>query len=228
MVAGHKPLKVLYSPEVVVRRDVVNKVLGQIGSETPLLEVSEDVLSSVSDTVTSQGIIAAFELLSWHPREGVNANAGPVLVLDRVSDPGNVGTLLRSAAAAGSAAVLLSEGSADPYNPKAVRASAGALFAVSFAVLPWEEIHEVLHTVPKRFAAYYSDSSQAYYLADLCPPCAILVGSEASGLSHQALSLSTHNLWIPMQNNIESLNAAVAGSILLFESRRQMLIREGR
>lgn len=216
---GAVPAAVLYCPELADRYPHVASVLQNVPPESPIFAATESVLESVGDTATTQGIVAAFAL-PGAPSLRFQPNTSLVLVLDRVRDPGNVGTLLRSAAAGGADAVLLSPGCADPYNPKVVRSSAGGIFAVPHAVLPWGEIRNLLRVLPCRYAAD-AGGRTFYYQAELREGCAILIGNEADGLSPEALDLATEVVSIPMANGFESLNAGVAGSLLLFEALKQ-------
>ncbi len=217
--AGAVPSAVLYSPELSERYSYAADVLQRVPPDSLVFAATEPVLQSVGDTATTQGIVAAFALPGV-PSLSFQADTSLVLVLDRLRDPGNVGTLLRSAAAAGADAVLLSLGCADPFNPKVVRSSAGGVFAVQHAVLPWPDIKTLLAVLPRRYAADTA-GRRAYYQAELREGCAILIGNEADGLSPEALDLATEVVSIPMANGFESLNAGVAGSLLLFEARKQ-------
>lgn len=215
---GHSPLKVAFVQSASREGSAVAQVVKMVPT-TVHLPVDDRVLRSVSDTVHSQGIIAAFPL----PHSVMSAASTPdalVLVLDRVSDPGNVGTLLRSAAAARCDAVLLGPGCADPLNPKVVRSSAGGVFAVPFATWSWDRITEELANMPRRYAAD-AGGSMPYYEAEMTAGCAILIGNEAAGLSSEALAVATDSVRVPLAAGMESLNAGVAGSLLLFEAVRQ-------
>lgn len=221
--AGEQPVCVAYSPEIAASQPRISAVLSAVPPDVPTLTLGERALRSIADTVSTQGILAAFPLRP----DGVPAldpTSALVLVLDRVRDPGNVGTLLRSAAAAGAHAALLSEGCADPYNPKVVRASAGGVFGVPFATLRWASIAAALAPIPRRYATD-PRADTSLYEAELSGGCAILIGNEADGLGAEALELATGSLSIPIESGVESLNAAVAGSLLLFEARRQRLVK---
>lgn len=217
--AGAEPAFTAYAPELLTQGDHAARVLQALPEHVSAVPVSERVLASVGDTRTTQGILSTFPLLQQAPDQIVTAS-GLSLVLDRVRDPGNVGTLLRSAAAAGADVVLLSPECADPFSPKVVRASAGAIFMVPFAVLSWEDFARRLAGLPCVYATQ-AGADTPYYEADLARPCAILIGNEAAGLGEQARALATRSISIPLAAGVESLNAAVAGSVLLFEARRQ-------
>lgn len=221
LLAGGRPLVVAHSPELGGGNEKVLSALAMLPEDFKPLLLGRRAFGTISDTVTSQGLLAAFPIPA-PDLSPLDPRGEPALVLDRVSDPGNVGTLIRSAAAAGSQAVLLAPGCADPYSPKVVRSSAGSILEVRIATLQWSEIARLLRAFPHVFAAE-STARRTYYEAELARGCAILIGNEAVGLGPEAVELATSRVSIPIERGVESLNAGVAGSILLFEARRQRL-----
>jgi TrmH family RNA methyltransferase len=142
-------------------------------------------------------------------------------VVDAVQDPGNLGTLLRSAEAVGVAQVLCARGTVDAYSPKVVRAAMGAHLRLAIEQdLSWDEIGAQLTSVDHIYAAE-AGARMPYYAADWRQPSALIIGNEAHGLSEEARSHATKLISIPMRGRAESLNAGVAGSIILFEALRQ-------
>ncbi len=142
-----------------------------------------------------------------------------VLVLDSLRDPGNLGTLLRTAAAAGVQAVFLSPGTTDAFAPKVVRSGMGAHFRLPILSLSWEEISARLEGLN----TYWADmeGQVSCWEADFKKPLALIVGGEAEGVSVEARQLAGKSVGIPMPGEAESLNAAIAGAILMFEVVRQ-------
>jgi TrmH family RNA methyltransferase len=188
----------------------------------PVHELADGVLAGAVSTVTPQPIAA---IATGADVTLDAALAGPpalVLVLVGVADPGNAGTLLRTAEAAGAGAVLFCAGSVDPYNPKCVRASAGSLFHVK--VVNGGEAAAVLETVGehgvRRVGTVVRDGTP-YDGVDLAGPVAVVLGSEAHGLPAGAAELVDVAVTIPMAGRAESLNVAMAGAVLCFESLRQ-------
>lgn len=186
--------------------------------------VTPDVLARAVDTVTPQGVAAVAARVEVDLEVALDgAAARPLtLVLSQVNDPGNAGTLLRAAEAAGAAAVLFCGGSVDPSNPKCVRASAGALFHLPVAI--GGETGAVLEGLRERgvrTAATVVRGGTPYDEVDLTGPVAIVLGSEAHGLAPDLLDAVDLRLTIPMAGRSESLNVAMAGSVLCFESLRQ-------
>jgi TrmH family RNA methyltransferase len=187
-------------------------------------EVSEDVLARAVDTVTPNGMAAIARRVEVSVLDAIDAGAaGPlVLVLVDVADPGNAGTLLRAAEASGAAAVLFCGSSVDPSNGKSVRASAGALFHVPVAT--GGDVVEVLEELGRRGVARVAtlvEGGSPYDTTDLTGPVAVVLGSEAHGLSDAVIALVDQPVTIPMAGRSESLNVAMAGSVLCFEALRQ-------
>lgn len=179
-------------------------------------EVSPDLLHAFSDTETSQGIFAVLEEHSLPLPQQLDF----VLILDQVRDPGNLGTLIRSAAAAGVGAVLLPPHNADAFAPKVVRSAMGAHFRLPLQIMDWDQITETISA--SGLNLQLADmQGQSCWEADLRVPLALIIGGEAEGASPEALALDPRRLSIPMPGGIESLNAGVAGSILMFEVLRQ-------
>jgi TrmH family RNA methyltransferase len=214
--AGIPPALVFFDPSSLQSNARARTLVSQLrASAADVDEVSAKVLAALSETQTPQGIVAVFP----YPNLLLPASPDLVLVIDNVRDPGNLGTILRTAWAAGADVALLAPGSADPFNPKVVRASMGAHFAVPIAARPWPEIRSYLDHVD-RISLAEAGGETDYRTADWRPPLALIIGSEASGAGGEARELATARVRIPMPGGAESLNAAVATAILLFEAVR--------
>jgi TrmH family RNA methyltransferase len=177
--------------------------------------VSAEVMSACSDTVTPSGLLAVVPF----PDIPLPPDPGWTLVIDNLRTPGNLGTILRTAAAAGVDQVLLSPGTVDPYNPKVVRGGAGASFFLPLARLSWRGIAACLQRARVWLAAAQGEC--VYTTVDWTRPTALIIGSEAHGASPEAIQLADGQVTIPMARTFDSLNAAVAAGILLFEIARQ-------
>jgi RNA methyltransferase, TrmH family len=186
--------------------------------------VSPGVVDRVTDTVSSQGVVA---LAERHVVDVARfaAEPGPVVVLAGVTDPGNAGTALRSAEAAGAAGVVFADDAVDPFGPKTVRAAAGSAFRV-----PVAEVAAGRATVAALLALHGAGRSLVGTVAaggvapedlDLTRPFALVLGSEAHGLGVEVDTLVDVHLTIPMDGSVESLNVGVAGAVVLFEAARQ-------
>lgn len=182
-----------------------------------LIPVSDDVLKHVSDTQQSQGIIAIFFI----PMPPLPKNPQRILIMDAIREPGNMGTILRTAGAAGVDLVILSPGSVDPYNPKVMRAGMGAHFRIPIVEAPWNEIQGFCDDTIIYSAA--ADGDTRYTDVDWTKPWTFIIGNEAHGIGKQARQISQTAISIPMASDTESLNAAIASAVILFEAQRQQL-----
>jgi TrmH family RNA methyltransferase len=177
-------------------------------------ETSGDLLQKVSDTETPQGILAVLKLNSLP----IPLSPDFLLIPDQIRDPGNLGTLIRTGAAAGVQAALLPPEAADTFAPKVLRAGMGAHFQLPIHSMTWDEIRECV----KNMQVYLADmNGQSCWETDLRQPLALIIGGEAEGASEEAQRLTTQKISIPMRGEVESLNAGVAGSVLMFEVVRQ-------
>ena len=195
-------------------------LLGELAAHAvPIEELSDRDLASVADTETPQGVVAVIE----HPRFDLSEinpmPRHPILVLDGVQDPGNVGTMLRTAFALGSPGVLILKGTADATNPKALRSASGASFRLPAVVVTDEDL-----------AAWLDRSGTTLWVTDatgtplrrLEPPrnLAVVVGNEGAGVRPALVTLASNRVAIPLARGAESLNVAVAAGIILHEVQR--------
>jgi len=202
----------LYDDSLSERGKSLIESLKSRGIETE--EVSSNIMKSLSETETPQGILAVLKL----DQLTIPKLLDFVLIPDLIREPGNLGTLLRSAAAAGVQAVFLPPEIADAFAPKVVRAGMGAHFRLPIHTMSWDEIEQ--HT--EDLQIYLADmDGQSCWETDLKKPLALIIGGEAEGASEQARKLANTKISIPMMGKMESLNAGVAGSVLMFEVMRQ-------
>ena len=177
-------------------------------------EVSASVMKSISETEAPQGILAVLEQSQLPIPDSRNF----ILIPDQIRDPGNLGTLLRSAAASGVQAVLIPPETTDAFAPKVLRSGMGAHFRLPIHAMTWEEIEKTINGLQ----VYVADmDGQSCWDVDLSKPIALIVGNEAEGASESARKLANGKISIPMSGETESLNAGVAGSVLMFEILRQ-------
>ncbi len=189
-----------------------------IAGQTQVWCVSPGAMAALADTVTPQGIVAILDLP--RPDPVLVAQASLLLVLDDLRDPGNMGTLLSTAQATGVEAVLLSPGCVDPFAPKVVRAGMGAHLALPiFPDMAWPSLAELLRG--KHCILADPRGALTPWEVDWVPPTALIVGNEAQGASLHAHALAQERVRLPMRAEVESLNAAIAGAVLLFEAWRQ-------
>ena len=178
-------------------------------------EISPNLMAEISDTETPQGILAVLHL---HPLP-LPSQSSFLILADQVRDPGNMGTLLRTAEAAGADGVILTPGTVDAFAPKVVRSGMGAHFHLPIHDLSWEEINHLLKGMPVFLAT--AESGIPLWEADFKQPCVLLVGGEAFGATRMGEELATDRVTIPMAGRAESLNAAIAAGILIAEVLRQ-------
>ena len=209
--SGGRPALALYSLEnadfqVIARLQDYN---------CDLLPVSAEVLSFVSDTQQPAGIIAVLAI----PKPPIPQPARRVLILDEIREPGNLGAILRTAAAAGVELAILAPGCVDPYNSKVMRAGMGAHFRIPVVEAPWPEIMSFCQDLTVYAAS--ADSITEYTAVDWRCDWALILGNEARGLSPKAHSAAQKVIAIPMAAAAESLNVSSAAAVILFEARRQ-------
>lgn len=185
--------------------------------------VSDVVYKQMSDTKTPQGIMAIVKMLEYNLSDILAKDKNPLFViLENIQDPGNLGTIIRTAEGAGVTGIIMSKDTVDIYNPKVIRSTMGSLFRVPFVYE--ENIQETVKDLQKKnikiFAAHLMGQNQ-YYNENMTEPMGILIGNEGNGLSEELSSMANVKIRIPMEGQLESLNAAVSTAIIVYEAYRQ-------
>lgn len=211
-------------------QNMAERLLPQIGSNVDTLLLSDSLFDSTVPSETPQGVAALVRVKEFSVADVLERlQVGPVMVVVGLQDPGNLGTIMRSAEAFGSAGVVLGEGTVSPFNSKVIRASAGSLFRLPVIVAKaaggLEEISAKLRAQHVRLIATSSHKGTPLDQARLTGPSAIFIGSEGAGLPRGLMAQVDELIAIPHTAQVESLNAGVAGSIVLYEAARQR--REG-
>ncbi len=232
--AGIIPTEIYYQPELLQRTAKGRSLLARLMhtsslSQQHLIEVSERVIESIGEAQTSQGIVSVLPLDTFNPArlraQRPKVQRSVLLILDNLADPGNMGTILRTALATDVDEVLLTPDCVDCYSPKVVRAAAGAHIELPIEVnLSWSAIEERVATHcggESRVLLAEAGSPHVYYEQDLKSPFALIIGNETHGPSQEAHTLATQPISIPLANGVESLNAAMATGIILYEAVRQ-------
>ena len=189
--------------------------------------VSEEVFARISDTVTPQGILAVVRQMEYTLEDVLKKDRPLLLVTEDIQDPGNLGTMFRTAEAAGVDGIIMSRDTVDIYNPKTVRATMGAIFRMPF--LYADSLTEVMDILKKRDITVYAAAlhhSVSYTEADYCKGSAVLIGNEGNGLRQETVELASQAVSIPMQGKVESLNASISAAVILYEATRQRSIAE--
>ncbi len=206
--------------ETVLLREGCQKSLPpQVADRTFLVDAR--IFDKLAQTVTSQGILAIVVKEAARKEDFINLPGSNFIVLDRLQDPGNIGTILRTADAAGYKLAILMKGTADVYAPKVVRAATGSLFRMPVvSMASAKELAEFTGAAGKKLTATCLDARRWYYDEDLTHDIALIIGNEGNGISRDLIESSDIQIKIPMQGNIESLNAAVAAGVLMYEAMR--------
>jgi len=207
-------------------QNVAEKLLPQIGAHVETLLVPDNIFDGAVPSETPQGIAALVRLREFSLQDVLERlQVGPVMVVVGLQDPGNLGTILRSAEAFGSAGVALGEGTVSPFNSKVIRASAGSIFRLPVVLTKSEDgvesVIAKLRSQSVRLIATSSHKGTPLDEARLTEASAIFVGSEGSGLPRNLMAQVDELVAIPHARQVESLNAGVAGSIVLYEAARQ-------
>jgi TrmH family RNA methyltransferase len=209
------------------------RLLSQLGAQVEILLLPDKLFASIVPSDAPQGVAALARWKGFSLEDVLaKSTAGPLLAIAGVQDPGNLGTILRSAEAFGTGGVLLGEGTVSPFNPKVVRASAGSVFRLPMARAKLADVIGGLKALGLRLVATASHQGKALDQSNLAGPLAIFIGSEGAGLSRDLIKEMDEVVAIPQAPQVESLNAGVATSIVLYEVARQKAlttkVHEGR
>ena len=185
--------------------------------------VANDIMKLISDTTTPQGILAVIEQKRYMLEDILEASKVPsLIILEKLQDPGNLGTILRTAEGAGISGIVMSRDTVDPFSPKVIRSTMGSMYRVPFFIT--DDICDTINVIKRNgikvFAAHLK-GEKYYDELDFRGASAFLIGNEGNGLSDEVASLADMYLKIPMEGQLESLNAAMAAGILMYETSRQ-------
>ncbi len=186
-------------------------------------EVSEEVFRKMSDTQAPQGILCVVRQLHYRLEDILQGKECPlILALENLQDPGNLGTILRTGEGAGVCGVVMSRNTTDIYNPKVIRATMGSIYRMPFCYAEnlGEAVRGMKNAGIRVFAAHLNGKIN-YDGCDYCRPSAFLIGNEGKGLTEEMAALADSYVKIPMEGEVESLNAAIASALLVFEAARQ-------
>ncbi len=202
-------------------RERVNRLLPQLGSHTETLLLPDDIFRSAVTTESPQGV-AALIRVKTHSLEDLLRVIEPLIVVAAgLQDPGNLGTVIRSAEAFGATGLIATEGTVNPYNPKVVRGAAGSLFRFPTVKAECEAVIAAMRERGVRILATSSHKSVPLPELELTGPLAIIFGNEGSGIPRELLKEADQVIGIPHSSKVESLNAGIAASVVLYECARQ-------
>jgi RNA methyltransferase, TrmH family len=204
-------------------RPLAEKLLPQIGAHTETLVLPSALFNSIVPSDAPQGVAALLKLRTFSATQLLDcSSAGPFVVATGLQDPGNLGTILRSAEAFGAAGIFLTEGTVSPYNWKVLRGSAGSVFRLPFLQISSAELLPLLRARNVRLLATSSRRGTPLPQISWTLPLAIFIGNEGAGLSPELTNRMDETLAIPQAAQVESLNAGVAASIVLYEAARSL------
>ena len=184
--------------------------------------ISENVCKHLSDTKTPQGVIAVVRRTEPSIEELLHKEKNPCFfLLENLQDPGNLGTIVRTAEGAGVTGIIMNRETVDIYNPKVIRSTMGAIFRVPFVIA--DSLPEVIFQLKQNGVSVYAGhlKGDVFYKQDYRDGSAFLIGNEGNGLTDEITALADHKIKIPMKGKVESLNAAVSATILMYETMRQ-------
>ena len=196
------------------------KLLGFTQQSVQVEEVTDKVMKAMTNTVTPQGILAVVEKPEYELSDLLTGTP-LLLVLETIQDPGNLGTIMRTAEGAGVTGIIMSKDTVDLFSPKVVRSTMGSLYRMPFYIA--EDLQATICELKRQgitFFAAHLQGKKCYDEYDYKKPTAFLIGNEGNGLTDETAALADEKILIPMHGQLESLNAAVAASILSYEAER--------
>lgn len=216
-------LKEVYVSESFYKKErkLVDEIAGKSKIRAEVL--SDTVFAHVSDTMTPQGVLCVVEQMNYSLESVLSNGEVPhLMVLDNLQDPGNLGTIVRTAEGAGVTGIIMSKETVDIYNPKVIRSTMGSIYRMPFYYA--EDLLEAIAEMKKRNISTYAahlDGKNSYDEEDYKKPCAFFIGNEGNGLRDEVADAADIYIRIPMCGQVESLNAAIAACVLMFEAARQ-------
>ncbi|WP_022749772.1 TrmH family RNA methyltransferase [Lachnobacterium bovis] len=209
--------------QVYVSEDFYNDIEKRSLYENYQYEVlSNSVFKSVCDTITPQGIIALIKIPKYTLEDMLDGDKTQLLILESVQDPGNLGTMVRSGEGAGTTGIIMNKTTVDIFNTKTIRSTMGSIYRMPFIIV--DDLRETIKELKEKnvslFAAHLK-GKQAYDEKDYTKACGFFIGNEGNGLSDEIANLADDYIIIPMQGDVESLNAAISATLLMYEANRQ-------
>lgn len=220
MEAPREDIQAMYVSESFLSISEHVQMLKEYSYET----VADNVFKTISDTQTPQGVLALVRMPEYTLADllGSQEKQAHLLILENIQDPGNLGTMLRTGEGAGITGVLMNKTTVDIFHPKTVRATMGSLYRVPFYVT--DNMEETIMELKQKSISLYAahlKGTMSYDQPDYTKPCGFLIGNEGNGLTEEAAGYADEYIKIPMEGKVESLNAAIAATLLMYEVNRQ-------
>lgn len=216
-------IKYIVYSQKVFSTDYGNELIDSImKKEYKTYQISDELFKEIGDTENPQGILAVVGFEEYELKDVILEEKNFIIILDRVQDPGNMGTIIRTADAFGANAIIITGGCVDIYNPKVVRSTMGSIFQIPTVHI--EDISQVIANLKNKDIKIISTSLEAEnycYNIDFKGDCALVIGNEATGISQEVVVNSDYLTKIPMTGEAESLNAAIASGVIMYEVLRQ-------
>ena len=217
-------LREIYVSETFYKkeRSVVAELLAGAARSSAIEVLSDTVFDYVSDTRTPQGILCIVKQMAYTLETVAGGELPHIVALDHLQDPGNLGTIFRTAEGAGVTGIIMDRECVDIYNPKTIRSTMGSIYRMPFCYA--RKLSEAVKFLNERGIKTYAAHLEGmcdYDEENYCRPCAFLIGNEGNGLTKEIADLADTYIKIPMKGQVESLNAAIAASVLMFEAARQ-------
>lgn len=220
MEAPREMIQAMYVSEAFMADNRQSQMLKDYSYEV----VKDALFKTISDTQTPQGILALVKMPAYTLEELLGNGKTPphLLILESIQDPGNLGTMMRTGEGAGITGIIMNKSTVDLFNPKTIRSTMGSLYRVPFYIA--EDLHQVIRELKEkgiRLFAAHLEGAVPYDKPDYTGPCGFFIGNEGNGLKSETAGMADAYIKIPMEGKVESLNAAVAASLLMYEVNRQ-------
>ena len=220
-------LKAVYVSEFFMEKAENKELLKQLevrcGSvQAPFEVVADSVFKSVSDTQTPQGIMAIVQMPEYEMSQLLQGEKTHLLILESIQDPGNLGTMVRTGEGAGITGVIMNKTTVDLFNPKTIRSTMGSIYRVPFMVT--DNLADTMDVLKQQGVSLYAAHLKGQHMydeEDYTKACGFLIGNEGNGLSDEIADLADTYIKIPMEGQVESLNAAISATLLMYEANRQ-------
>lgn len=214
---------VLISESASLKNEVIDLIQILKEKEIEFYLCEDNIFNSIAETINAQGVLSVV-IKNNYNKEKILNDYKFIVMCDRIQDPGNLGTIIRTSDAFGPAAVIMNKGCVDVYNPKVVRATAGAMFRVPFII--GETSEEIIESVKKsgfKIISTVIDSEYSFENINECEKICVVIGNEGQGISREIIEESDLNITIKMNGRAESLNASIAAGICIYEIRKKLL-----